>query len=212
MARIETFQPELEQNRARQQAIYERYVEEATGIKGDFRSARGYRKDKMFFFDPGEYAIRERVFDLPRELPEFVRLAMFASAAGVQQRDGYIRRSSAKPTKKAIAAAHQRYDDLPHLIGNRQDYEETLGLARKSGFYRVTAEPTQRGQRFLIWPLAPGSYSPQMYADQRQAEQDARFLNTELDPRRTRTWWQAKPVKPSVWAEWLPSATYWRSL
>ena len=106
----------------------------------------------------------------------------------------------------------KRYADVDHLVRNRQDYEETLAIARKAGFYRVTEERTRDGWRYLVWPLPPGDRAPVLHRTRGAADRERDALNREADPLSTGRWW--KPPKRKYTkrelAEWLPPESYWR--
>jgi hypothetical protein len=219
---IERYEPSHEQMRARQQAIYEKYVAEATRVPGPFRNEAGARKDLMFFNRPGIVTVtfgrrgngQEQSYRMPQDLPQFIRDTMFRQSYGVQVRDSYVIGGSMQPSIKGVLAARDRYNDPDALMLNRQDYEETLGLARKDNFYRVVFEPTASGDRYTVWPLPPGQEIPRLYRTEREAEAQAAKLNRQADPRVTGNWWQ---VPPNEYTErdlqsWLPPRSYWDSI
>lgn len=187
---LEVYDPREEQLRAQRQAIYESQVKKATG-SSSFRDAKGQRVDTRLAED---------------ERNKMIRRYMFAMGTGVQRRDARIYPGTQQFTPKALREAQQRYADVDTLVRNRQDYEETLGLARKSGFYRVTREPTQRSLAYFVWPLPPGQRVPVPLASEQAAQRRAAQLNASADPRSTRRWWQPSPASYNVreLAAWLP--------
>lgn len=189
------FDPRLEQVRAQRQAIYETSVCKALGIK-DFRNSRHRRADIELS---------------PAELARCAQ-KMFSIGTGVPRRDERLVRGTQTPTPKSIAESRKRYEDVDRLIRNRQDYEETLGLTRKSGFYRVVPEPTTTGLGFFVWPLPPGERLPLRAEDVHEAEYIARDLNRKADPRATGRWWKppARSYTRKELVHWLPPEEIWR--
>ena len=188
----EVYDPRLEQVRAQRQGIYETSVLRATG-KRAFRDRYGYRAD--LHLDP------ESLHELGR--------MMFSIGTGVPSRDKRLKRGTQDPTPKSISESEKRYQDPDHVLRNRQDYEETLALLRKSGFYRPTIEYTSRGVRYFVWPLSPGQRVPQSFLTQREAESVAADFSAKKDPRATGKWWKppAEPYTREELAHWLPPAS-----
>lgn len=186
---LEVYDPRLEQVRAQRQGIYETSVLRATKKKS-FRDRNGHRADLLLD---------------PDVLHEMGRM-MFTIGTGVPYRDQRLRRGTQSPTSKSISESQRRYDDPDHLIRNRQDYEETLSLLRKSGFYRPTMEHTARGARYFVWPLVPGQRVPQPLLTQREAEAVAADLSAKKDPRATGKWWKppSEPYTREELSHWLP--------
>lgn len=195
VAGVELYDPKMEQLRAQRQAVYESQILKALGKKGPFRDPRtGLRADIV----------------LPMgEIGPAVSQFMFAMGTSIQQRDKRLKEGSQTPTSKAVMESMRRYADPDHLIRNRQDYEETLGLARASGFYRVTQEYaawTPTGYAYFIWPLAPGVLLPQFSLSLEKAREKAAVLNATADPRRTGVWWKS-PTKRYTMDDlcyWIP--------
>lgn len=191
----ETYDPRLEQVRAQRQGIYETSVKRATGRK-TFRDRYGSRADLLL---------------TPEEREELGR-TMFAIGTGVPSRDARLKRGTQEPTAKAAQESLRRYQDPDHVLRNRQDYEETLALLRRSGFYRPTLEYTSRGVRYFVWPLQPGQRVPQGLMTQVEAERVAADLSAKKDPRATGTWWKppADPYTREELAHWLPPESAFR--
>lgn len=191
--KIELYDPREEQLRSQRQAIYESHVMKLAGASS-FRDARGRRLD----------------IKLPEaERRDMIRRFMFAMGTGVQQRDGRLYPGTQRVAPKAAAEAARRYIDVDSLVRNRQDYEETLGLARKSGFYRATREPTRDGEGFFVWPLPPGMRQPIQAANEIVVQQIAAELNATADPRRTGRWWSPprRAYHTRELIHWLPPAS-----
>lgn len=193
VAGVELYDPKMEQLRAQRQAVYESQILKALGKKGPFRDPRtGLRADIVL---------------LMSEIGSAVSQFMFAMGTSIQQRDKRLKEGSQTPTSKAAMESMRRYADPDHLIRNRQDYEETLGLARASGFYRVTQEYaawTPTGYAYFIWPLAPGVLLPQFSLSLEKAREKAAVLNATADPRRTGVWW-----KPPTKRYTMDDLCYW---
>lgn len=187
----EVYDPREESIRAIRQGIYESLVRKAAGVKSStpFRAANGYRLDVL-----------ERLFD---KVPE-MRSRAFGVGTAIPQKYGRLLTGTQEPTAKAMQEAEARYRGLDpqtgsptgfeHLIENRQDYEETLGINRKKGFYRVVEEvvPDYRGGAtigYFVWPLPPGEYIPRRLASINAAVKEASRLNSRWDPQKTGQWW-----------------------
>jgi hypothetical protein len=189
---VELYDPREEQIRAMRQGVYEGFVRKALGVsyKEPFRDSRGRRLDSKSFF------------------PEEFRRA-FATSTSVGQRHGFLEYGSQRGTERSWDGSAKRYSDVDHLLRNRQDYEETLGMYRKSGFYRMTAEPTKIGQKFFVWPMPPGeddepiAFLPR---DREAAFEYLDYVNQNLDPRVTRQWWTSpkKRYTQDQLSYWLP--------
>jgi hypothetical protein len=195
----EVYDPREEQLRAQRQAIYETSLSRKFGRP--FRDKRGKRLDAKI--------INEKGLDWLRP---YMQRRMFAMGTGVQQRHGRLRPGSQIPTRKAITESKKRYSDVDKLLRNRQDYEESLGIARKGGFYRITQEPTDMGLMYSVWPLPPRQRLPKIFVGEREAIAEVRRLNATKDPLRTDKWWvppKKKYTKREL-AEWLPPTDFWR--
>jgi hypothetical protein len=198
---VELYDPTTEQLRAQRQAIYESTVKRFLGLPGStpFRDARTGRR-------------------LDAQLTQ-VQLAsaargMFAVGTAVQQRDARLHPGSQHPTNQASLESMIRYQNADRVLRNRQDYEETLGHGRKSGFYRVTKEPVEWGSgfAFFVWPLPPGTRIPTGFGRENHAMSIAAGLNRTADPRRLGVWW-TPPVREYTRAElsgWLPPRSAFR--
>ena len=195
----DTYEPNEEQLRAQRQAIYETSLSRKAGKP--FRDGRGKRLDAKIISRGGLEALRP-----------YMQNRMFRMGTGVQQRDSRLIKGTQAPTRKSILESKGRYAEVDHLIRNRQDYEESLGIARKSGFYRPTKEPTRAGWSYFVWPLTPGQRIPKPYLTLREAEAEAERLNYTKDPIRTGRWWTPpkKTYTKRELSNWLPPANYWR--
>ena len=195
----EVYDPREEQLRAQRQAIYETSL--SRKFERPFRDARGKRLDAKI--------INEKGLDWLRP---YMQRRMFAMGTGVQQRHGRLKPGSQTPTRKAITESKKRYSDVDKLLRNRQDYEESLGIARKGGFYRITQEPTDMGLMYSVWPLPPRQRLPKIFVGEREAIAEVRRLNATKDPLRTDKWWvppKKKYTKRGL-AYWLPPTDFWR--
>ena len=185
---IELYDPKLEATRAQQQAIYESELLKRFPDEHGFRDEDGLRLDAFLW---------ETAPHLRGSIQALAKASMFIIGTGAQRRS-----SPPDITKRSVL----RYQDVDHLIRNRQDYEESLGLQRKSGFYRVTKEVTTRGPRYFVWPLPPGARVPPPHSTQASAEEMASYLNKRSNPLDTHVWWEP-PAEPYTHAElrdWLP--------
>ena len=184
---LDVLDPREEQFRAQFQGIYESYMK-AQGIE-PLKETDGTRADA--------------------EHPDLVAAAKkyaFATSTSQQQKYGW-RTSSNAPSEKAIERSRERYweEDPCHLLCNRQAYEETLSLGRKSGFYRVTAEVTGVGVQFFVWPLPPGMPVPAPYASFAEADEAREELEAWHNPIRTGKWRKKIPAKSRTkLKDWLP--------
>ena len=188
---LEVYDPREEQLRAQRQAIYESCVLKELGRRAPFRSASGRRAD----------------MDLdPETRRKLVSRCMFAMGTGVQRRDARVYPGTQRATPKVMRESALRYSRIDSLLRNRQDYEETLGLARKSGFYRVTKEPTYTGMGYFVWPMPPGAPLPIRASNEEHARAIALTLNQTQDPRQTGTWHQParRPYVAQDLGHWLP--------
>ena len=191
--------PEEEQLRAQRQAIYETSLSRKMGKP--FRDARGKRLDAKIIRKEG-----------PDQLRPYMQRRMFAMGTGVQQRDSRLKKGTQTPTAKAIRESKARYSDVDKLVRNRQDYEESLAIVRKSGFYRITKEPTKRGWEYFVWPLPPGERIPTAYKRRGDARRRATSLERTANPLYSDKWWtppKRKYTKREL-SDWLPPAEYWR--
>lgn len=142
----------------------------------------------------------------------------FGTTIGRGQKYGWFYPGTRTPTPKTAKKSLQRYQGhykgsdgkvrtLDDLVNGRQSYEETLGFSRKSGFYRITQEPTQAGPRWFVWPMVPGQRIPGPGASQTEAQRLADKLNRTADPRATNEWHvpECNYTKAEL-ADWLPPA------
>lgn len=198
---IELFDPRLDQVRSMQQAIYESYMLKEFGDGAEFRDGSGERLEARtgLFLEP--------------QMSSLVSKFMFAPGTSVSQRRGYLEPGTRDvPTTKSVSRSYERREDPDHHFLNRQTYEETIGLARKSGFYRTTMEPTRKGNRYFVWPLPPGAFVPKAYASEQAANADRDRLNRQADPRQTGLFWQLpdEMYTKSDLADWLaPDSAYY---
>lgn len=191
--RGDTYDIADEQIRAQGQAIYESYVMRQLGKK-HFRDLRTGRRIDA---------------DLPPDqVRAMVAAYMFAAGTRVGQRTGFIAEGSRKGTAKAVLRSTERAQPAwaDKLLRNRQDYEETIALARKGPFYRVVPERTAVGLRYFVWPMPPGAEVPGPGLTARLANLAAAKLNVERDPRVTGVWWTPPRLAytPERLAHWLP--------
>jgi DNA-binding NarL/FixJ family response regulator len=199
------YDPREEQLRAQRQAIYESSLlrDEPQLRFKSFRNAKGERLD--------QHIIEED--ELPW-LREYIGQKMFRIGVGVQKRDQRLKRKDGylSLTAKTISESKKRYSDVDKLVRNRQDYEESLALMRKSTFYRVTPEPTREGLKYFVWPMQPGQRLPKGFTSKKRAENVANLANRDA-PTVGGAWW--KPPKKKYTkrelADWLPPADIWRS-
>ena len=199
------YDPREEQLRAQRQAIYESsLLRDVPQLKfKTFRNARGERLD--------EYVVADGHFPW---LQKYIGKKMFRIGVGVQKRDQRLKRKDGylSLTAKTIGESKKRYSDVDKLVRNRQDYEESLALMRKSTFYRVTPEPTREGLKYFVWPMQPGQRLPKGFASKKRAENVANLANRDA-PTVGGAWW--KPPKKKYTkrelADWLPPADIWRS-
>lgn len=193
----EVYDPRLEQVRAQRQGIYESLVRKALGLPSatPFRDSKGQRIDLR----------------LPPATITGLSSRTFAIGTSIPQRYGRLKAGTQQFTEQAAYESAARVMDPDHLLRNRQDYEETLALPRKGGFYRTTMEPvswTESGFAWFVWPLPPGATTPQHFLDERQAQAVARSLSATFDPRKTGVWWTPPRTRyvPSTLSHWLPPA------
>ena len=148
----------------------------------------------------------------PADYEALFRASYGRSQRGVVWRDKRVKRGTQTPTAKAVREARARYGDFDHLIRNRQDYEETLGFARKGRFYRMTTEPTREGLGYFVWPMPPGERTPVRFPTPSAAKDAADYLSETADPRRTKKFWKppARPYTKRELAHWLPPASAFR--
>lgn len=198
------YDPREEQLRAQRQAIYETsLLRDEPQLKfKSFRNSKGERLDQIITEEG----------DLPW-LRKYIGKKMFQIGVGVQKRDLGVRRKDGYlvPTNSTITKSQSRYSDVDKLVRNRQDYEESLALMRKSSFYRVTKEPTRDGWMYFVWPLQPGQRIPKGFKNKKRAENVVNLANRDA-PTVGGAWW--KPPKKKYTkrelGHWLPPASVWR--
>lgn len=103
---------------------------------------------------------------------------------------------------EVIQRSYERYQRPDELVRKRQEYEIMLGSQRRSGMYRVTAEPTRRGIKFFVWPLPSGTRKVTAYSSMREAQHKANQLNEAS--RRPAMTLSSKPYTARELSEWLP--------
>lgn len=195
--RGDVYDIDIEQLRAQGQAIYESYIQRLFDVKWFRDPETGRRLDA----------------DIPRDtVRELVATYVFAVGTGVGQRTGFIEPGTRRPTLRAVDRSRERTQPgwADKLLRNRQDYEETLALARRSGaFYRVVPEHTVVGIRYFVWPLPPGTRIPTAFSSEASAQRTASELNTTRDPTQTDRWWMPPRLaySPTQLTHWLPPAT-----
>jgi hypothetical protein len=180
------------------QGVYESSVKSELGVKGDFCDADDVRLDVK----SGLYRNSEKIRNLVSRA--------FAITKSNAKKFGYVDPETGALTQRSIAESYKRYNEnVDHLMINRQDYEETLALARKS-FYRVTFEPTAAGFKFFVWPMRPGQSIPERYNSQEEAEKVVDTANGRHDPRQTGIWWSPPedPYTRQDLKHWLPPDKY----
>ena len=151
---VELFNPGEEQIRAMIQGIYETKLESEYGVR--FYDDKGMRLDAKLGLTPDQ-------------IKPFMSSA-FRIGKGNAKKLGYSERrhNQVLPTLRSIIESQERYHDYDRLIENRQSYEETLGLSRHDGFYRVTIEPAVEQLKYFVWPLLNGQIAPRAF-DTREA-------------------------------------------
>lgn len=188
--KVDVYDPRDEQVRAQRQGIYESEVKKSLGLPSStpFRDMFGTRLDTR--------APLEKMGKI------------FAMSTAVAQRDARFKPGTAEATTYSSAESQRRYSDPDSLLRNRQDYEETLGIHRKSGFYRAVLEPTRRGNRWFVWPLPPGVQTP-VPKTQVEAENEVSRLNRTADPRSTGKWWIPRHARYTAreLENWLPDTS-----
>lgn len=141
----------------------------------------------------------------------------FGHMNNLAQKTGLFYRGTTEPSEILAETSWRRYQGtyrgsdrkvrgLDGLVHSRQDYEEMLAIPRKSGFYRVTEEPTEAGPRWFVWPMPPGERIP---GPASKSEKSARKLAAELnrvaDPRVTGEWHIPDcDYEEAELAHWLP--------
>lgn len=191
------YDPRTEEVRVIRQEIYQSKVRKELGFgyKEPFRDKKGVRLDVK--------AIRRGA--LPK-LRQLVKVAMFQMGTGVGQRIGQLVSGKQTPTKKGIRESLQRYQNPDNLLRNRQDYEETLAIARKS-FFRVVPEQTKKGVGYFVWPMYGAQKFPAGFATMQEAKAEAARLNRNMNPLKDPTKWWRSPKRRYTekdLAHWLP--------
>ncbi len=199
------YDPREEQLRAQRQAIYESSLlrDEPQLRFKSFRNSKGERLD--------QHVIEEGDFPW---LQKYIGKKMFRIGVGVQKRDRRLKRKDGylSLTAKTIRESKKRYADVDKLVRNRQDYEESLALMRKSSFYRVTKEPTRDGWVYFVWPMQPGQRIPKGFSSKKRAENVANLANRDA-PTVGGAWWKPsrKKYTKQELRDWLPPETVWRT-
>lgn len=200
---------------AQTQAIYENLVLQATGRK-NFRW-RGKRADLQLNPDQVRNLL-SRAFAIAtaseKRAPKPKRVKGTPFKVG---QSPWLKPFGRVPTARTARASKARYAGdyvgsdgkkrtLQDLVFTRQSYEETLGLARKSGFYRVVPEPTKNGLRYFIWPMPPGCYDP---GPATSSLQEAQAIAADLERRSTPGSWRPADVRYTKrkLSSWLPPAS-----
>jgi hypothetical protein len=211
------FDPREWQTHAQVDKIYGTFMEKMYGADG-FRSPdnRQLRLDAMVLMRSKN---KDQVIAQSRD-----KLGKaFGTTIKRGQQYGWFYPGTRTPTPKTAKKSLQRYQGhykgsdgkvrtLDDLVNGRQSYEETLGFSRKSGFYRITQEPTQSGPRWFVWPMVPGQRIPGPGASQTEAQRLADKLNRTADPRATNEWHvpECNYTKAEL-AGWLPPARVFES-
>lgn len=209
------YDPRLEQVRSIRQGIYETSIRKLAGApyNAPFRDpVTGKRMDVIL---------------IERQGPEVVAEAqrkMFAIGTAIPAKYGRLLSGTQEPTPKCAAESKARYEGahvgsdgvlrtLTDLVTNRQNYEESLGMTRKSGFYRAVPEITVEGIQYFVWPLPPGTHVP-VPMSAADAAARAGSLNRSSDPRRTGRWWtpRSRSYSRSELSGWLPPVSAFGAL
>lgn len=191
--KYEQYDPREEPVRAMIQGIYETKLEEATGKSFYNKQARRLEANEQLYRYP--------------DLLQRIKTTAFRIGRGNAAKPSFGYLKEGKPTARCISEAHERYRNYDHLIDNRQAYEETLGMTRKEGFYRVVQEFVGEKTKFFVWPLRPGHYIPEGFSTYEEAVAKAQQFNATADPRMTGRWWrmpEQKYTKKDL-KGWLPA-------
>ena len=182
--------------------------------------ARPFRSDddKQMRADAIQYSKVRHKDAVADQLRKFQSIA-FGHSRNLAKDTGLYARGT-EPSVKLAEKSWDRYQGeylgsdnrirtLDDLINTRQSYEEMLAIPRKSGFYRITQEPTKKGARWFVWPLAPGQRVPGPAAEfEEDAQEIADRLNRIADPRETGRWHVPDcSYKRRELAHWLPPAS-----
>ena len=174
----DVYDPFKEQLRAQAQGIYETAVRKKLGLgyKTPFVDAKGVRLDSQLSEED-----RRDLFHGNKK--KHIYGAM-RTAVGLQQKHGYLIPGTLEPTDKgrAWAAARLAPENAAHAAANRQDYERTLGLVRKSAYYRVVPEVVNGQKRYVVQPrpLAALVQIPAYRLSEDKAREDARQAEAAL--------------------------------
>jgi len=163
----DVYDPAKEQFRSVVQGVYESLVRKKLGLPYNtpFAQADGLRIDSQLN---------------PEDKRKLVSSA-YAIATRQGQKHGWLEPGTQTPTEKGRARAFERLgpEEADHTAQNRQDYERTLGIVRKSSYYRVvtTESADRRGRKvtqYQVQPVPPKEAGiPSYRLTQRAAEQDA---------------------------------------
>ena len=194
---ISNYDPQEESVRAIGQGEYESQVKRLAGRQSSapFRDRAGIRLDVRTGFFPNMFGMRTSVgWKRGRLLP------------GTQKVTAKASRESQRRYKALDPKTGTKFVGWAHLVNNRQDYEETLGLQRKSGFYRVVPETTRTGTLYFVWPMRPGRETPLGFTGKSAAKKAAAAFNKSSDPRETGQWWKPtkRELKKAEIVGWLP--------
>lgn len=174
----DVYDPFKEQLRAQAQGIYETAVRKKLGLgyKTPFVDAKGVRLDSQLSEED-----RRDLFHGNKK--KHIYGAM-GTAVGLQQKHGYLIPGTLEPTDKgrAWAAARLAPENAEHAATNRQDYERTLGLVRKSAYYRVVPEVVNGQKRYVVQPrpLAALVQIPAYRLSEDKAREDASLAEAAL--------------------------------
>jgi hypothetical protein len=107
----------------------------------------GYSKNKAIRVEGRVYGPGERLSP-----PDAKNLAF--RAGGRRQGSRFLREKTNIPTELSKWRAEEKRAD-PEALDKRKQYEDMLGIGRRSGPYRVTVEPSYKTGRtvFYIWPM-----------------------------------------------------------
>ena len=204
------YDPREWQVHAQTNEIYQSFLKKMYGAD-EFMSPTGLRLDAEVFMRSKD---KDAVLDIVKQ-----KLGMaFGTTIKRGQTHGWFYPGTRTPSPKTAKASQQRYEGtyvgsngeqrtLDDLVNGRQAYEETIGFPRKSGFYRITQEPTAVGPRWFVWPMLPGQREPVPAPSQAVAQKTVDRLNKTADPRITGHWRAPEHgYTKSELSSWLPPA------
>ena len=192
----DVYDPFKEQLRAQAQGIYETAVRKKLGLgyKTPFVDAKGVRLDSQLSEED-----RRDLFHGNKKKSIY---GAMGTAVGLQQKHGYLIPGTLEPTDKGRAWAADRFspENAAHAAANRQDYERTLGLVRKSSYYRVVAEVVNGQKRYVVQPrpLAALVQIPAYRLSEDKAREDASLAESALNKAPADLRARANPRNPAA--------------